>query len=411
MQRRSFPCIVVLAAAALTAHSVAQEQAASPLPLTFGTRWVYAQSWRDALAPAKATTTTTTKTITSEASCEAADGLRLHQVRIDVPDTPTTFTVYSVRDDGVYRHPSKNAAQRGTVDTAAAPMRLLALPAGSTKTWSWRGPLVHDGTGNAGEWSHSGEWLGQENVQVGAGTFRADHARITSERDGKQRTHDLWFAPDVGIVREVHVDSLGEQITELRELVLGAGPGTERLVKHVEDELKNRYIKAFNNKPGVTWLEAGPEALVLPGHIAIVHTDAWSACYYVGPDAIEWFDPRDTDLCSRAVRAAFGTKDALPPADAPAEALALLLARSHAGRLQLGRVRAVAPKLAPKRKLPEDGERTSVEVIGGALDGTDQRIAVWLTLDPRSRVSPERANIHLVSDGPEPVDSLQSAPR
>jgi hypothetical protein len=202
----------------------------------------------------------------------------------------------------------------------------------------------------------------------------------SAHEDVKQLTRELWFAPDVGLVRERHQDA--EHFVE-RVLVSFTKPTEDRearVQRHLEKELANPKTPAWNNTPYVLWLEAGPEALWLPGAIAVVHTESGSRLYYVG-DAVHGFAVNERELLAASLRDAFGTKTARLPNHVPVEDLALLLARAEAARLGFERVRKVPVTLKPDHPLPRDSHRrAAVEVIGGARDGTDRRVAVWIAL-------------------------------
>jgi hypothetical protein len=256
-------------------------------------------------------------------------------------------------------------------------------------TWKWQGghdvAIAADGR----TWTHDAEIVAtNEKVTVPAGTFAAVHVRVASADGGMARlTRDLWFAPGVGLVREQHRDA--EQTIE-RELVAFA-PGHDdreaRLREHLDRELADPKTAAWNNRPFVQWLEDGAELLLLQGAVAVVRTDAGASLYHVCPKTVHRFRADDGATLAAVMRAEFETQTALPPASVPTTGLALLLARAEASRLGFARIREVPVTLAPPRSLPRDGLRTAaVEVSGGALDGTERRVAVWLSLRRQSNV-------------------------
>jgi hypothetical protein len=356
-------------------------QAEPLLPQRADAHW----SWRQTRhSPDGAPPVTTTVVALDEGGGTMPDGERVHQWQLTTDGAAPWFACWSLRADGLYRHPMQNTSVRGTIARDRPSARLVALPLGTADTWTWRGPdVTDDAAGDLAELEHHATLVATEaKITVGAGTFRAVHVRIDSERGGTAvGTHSLWFAPGVGLVREERHRGEERTVRELQTFKLPRTTPRDRLVAHLERELgRNPKFPVFHATPWIVWVDDLPEALLLPGRIAVAKAETWSKCFYVDEKAVIEFEPREADKVALAARAAFGTKTAAPPATLPLRSLALLLARTHAERCNLGRVRETAPTLQSERKPGVKGDTVNVEVIGGAPDGTDRRVAIWLTL-------------------------------
>ena len=233
---------------------------------------------------------------------------------------------------------------------------------------------------------------------VPAGRYVAEHIRIRSQRQGSAtQLRDIWLTPAVGVVQEVRTCGTKKHSQKLTSFTAGQGPDTQRLLRFLLEEQRNPKTEPFNNAPRVTWLEAGPEALLVAGRIAAVHTDNWRRCYFVARDRILPFAPAEISWFAPVAHTAFETKTARPAEHVSLHGLALLLARAAAALEQFGRVTEEPVTLAPRRKLPVklsiNGRQASAQIVGGALDGTTRHIAVWLTID-------RNCDLHLVTDQP-----------
>ena len=348
-----------------------------PLPLRVGNRWEYTVTTTNGVAKPK----TTMATAYDETACTLQDGTELHQLRVTTADGTTTYEHWSCGQDGVHRHPTADRRRRGMLGTGAA-MHLLPAATQPKAQWTWQGPhdLVTDEQGR--DFTHRATNLGAKSITVPAGTFQTTHVAIDSLRDGHvQLRRELWFAPGVGIVRDQHHDAIRTVLRELARFAPPAIDDEQRLRSAVDELLRNDRFEPWNNRPHVAWLEAGPEALQLPGRIALVYTDTSAQAWYVGEKEVCWCNPHQADQLAGAVRAAFGGDSALLADEVPLAPLALLLARTEAARQHLGRVTPVAVSLTPARALPVESHRQAgAEVQGGALDGTTARIAVWIAV-------------------------------
>lgn len=332
-------------------------------------------------------------TVTAESTAHMPDGSQLHQLRVGRGEQGiTTYEVWSITDGRVLQHASKSMLRRGTLDLEASPMeirrRAKSAAANKPHRWQWQGPLLGAdlGSGNrAGEpsvgvWHHQAESLGDESIVVPAGTFTAEHIRIRSEQRGKEPfLRDVWLAPGVGVVCEERRCGKSQRMQRLKEFTSGRGRGAERFIAHLEGQLKKGRGKAFNNTPRVTWLEAGPEALLVAGRIAAVHTDGWNANYLVTRDSMVAFDLTGSIGLGRVAYAALDAKTVVPSLQLDLHGLALLLARSEAALHQFGNVRPVPVTLEPSRTLRKADREASAQITGGALDGSQRNIAIRLS--------------------------------
>ncbi|MFT7535316.1 MAG: hypothetical protein ACI85K_001268 [Hyphomicrobiaceae bacterium] len=390
---RSF---VALTAALVTLCSIALAQAtqseqgpavADASWLRAGASWQYLVTQKSPEQPAAGEPSL--HKVTAESTAHMPDGTELHQLRVGRGEQGiTTFELWSVTGDQVLQHAIKSMLRRGSLHAAAASMQIWQrnkLDAVRPQQWQWLGPLLGAdlGSGNragesgVGEWHHRAESLGNESIDVPAGRFKAEHIRIRSEQDGSEPfLRDLWLVPGVGVVCDERRCGQHQRMQRLKTFTPG-GKESERLIGHLEEQLQKNRVKLFNNMPRVTWLEAGPEALLVAGRIAAVHTDGWRSMYFVGRESIARFGLSGGGLAGAAY-AAFDSKTAVPSEDLDLQALAVLLARSEAALLQFGNVRPVPVTLAPTRALRAADREASAQITGGALDGSQRNIAVRL---------------------------------
>lgn len=385
MHSLTFAAVLVAAMPTVAnAQGVARE-----LPLKQGARWTYEVA-HDLAA-------VVTVTVHDEGSFQLPEGGTVHQLRVTKAGNPAaTYELWAMPDYGVYQYANRDASKRGTLDLAGTPMRLWASNReaidGGQRRWQWQGPQiavafgVGPGVHSTGDWQHHGESLGREEIVVPAGKYQAEHVRIRSEQSGRATcVRELWFAGGVGVVKQVVRRGTEEWSGRLVDFSVGRGEQTQRIRDYLDQQQAAGRGEAFNNAPRVTWIQDAPEAMLLPGRIAVVHTDAGNACYYVDDQSITEFWPTDSSSCAGVAQKVFGQKTARPPPDVPLRPLALLLVRTEAAKHHLGNVRATKVTLQPKRPLPTTGRNVKVEVVGGALDGTERRIAIWLHAGERSR--------------------------
>tara|TARA_R110002072_G_scaffold87129_2_gene196566 strand:+ start:5032 stop:6354 length:1323 start_codon:yes stop_codon:yes gene_type:complete len=402
-------------AAVLTASAsgvLAQAEASQQQPATAQPTWLRAgASWQYLVTQSNQAkpkgSAPVLHTVVAESTAEMPDGSELHQLRVARgKNGVVTFEVWSADGGSILQHETKSLLRRGELQEHDAPMQIWrGVSSASADHWKWRGPLlgVDVGSGNVageagrGQWHHEAESLGNESIEVPAGTFTAEHIRIRSEQGGHQPClRDVWLVPEVGVVREERRCGQNLRVQRLKEFSPGSGPDTDRVIRHVEESLEQRSVAAFNNTPRVTWLQAGPEALLLAGRIATVHTDSWAQNYLVGRTKIVPFGVSGKAGLVPAAYAAFDSKTAVPTKHVSFPGLALLLARSEAALHQFGKVRAVPVTLTPTIRLQEDPRKASAQVTGGALDGTQRNIAVWLSFG-------KRWQYHMAADMPKPA--------
>ena len=339
-------------------------------------------------------------TVTAESVANMPDGRELHQLRVGRGKGGViSFALWSVHDGQIEQHANKSMLRRGALDDGAASMQILRRSGANATSrpsrWQWQGPMIGAdvGSGNrAGEsgrgtWSHTAQSLGSETITVPAGQFLAEHIRIRSEQEGSEPfLRDIWLALEVGVVCEERRCGKSRRVQRLKEFTPG-GSQDDTVIEYLEDRLQRRQGKPFNNTPRVTWLEAGPEALLVAGRIAAVTTDGGSRTnYLVRHGQVTPFDTSGESGLGVAAYKAFESKTAVPTKHTDLAGLALLLARSEAALLHFGNVHAVPVTLNPMPPLRKSDRSASAQVTGGALDGTQRNIAVWLSYGPRWQV-------------------------
>lgn len=366
---------------------VAAQRDKQPLPLYEGTRWTYEVSHGDEVPD--------TVTVVDGGAFRLPAGGDVHRLTVLVAGaTGVQHEAWAMPDYGLYSYVGVKSGGRGMIDLAQKPMRLWASNTAGVarREWQWRGPVIGRlfGVGAAshpGLWRHHGESLGEKWIVVPLGKYGVEHVRIRSELDGQPtQVRDLWFARGVGIVQQVVRVGDDEWRARLVERRAGTGDAAARkmVIDHLESRLRKGIGKPFNNDPRVTWVDAAPEAMLLPGRVAVVRTDAWTDCFYVDEERVMRFDPMGG--LAGVAQQVFGRETARPPEDMPLKPLALLLARTEAARHQMGNLRETEVTLKPPRPMQTGGRGARVELVGGMLDSTLRRIAVWIQVGKRAQV-------------------------
>lgn len=354
---------------------------AAQLPLQHGTRWTYTET-----APAIAGKPPQERqlVVVAEGTAVLGDGTRVTQLRTERDGKAPTFAWVAIADGALRQLLPRDPTRRAAFDATAPGMVWLPANPRQGETWQWTGghDLLTDTDGRAFTHTATCKSIAAV-VATPRGTSTGTRVHVVSQLDGRNAAErELWFAPDVGLVREHHRD--GTRSWE-RELVRyePAPDDAARLREHVVAELAHRSLPAWNNPPALRWHEGGPESLLVPGRIAVTEGERGSQLYYVdgGPDGIARFGIDGGDHAIGASRLAFGSDSAVPPESMPVRDLALLLARAEADRRGMLRVHEVPLTLAPKRPPSTDSHRrAAVQVQGGARDGTTQNVAVFLTI-------------------------------
>jgi len=386
-----FAVRAVLTVILLSVTCVAQVPDKRRLPLQQGSRWTYDIGHGDEM-PA-------TVTIVDEGVFQLPMGGNVHQLMVVRAGTVgARFESWAMPDYGVYSYRTEQRDRRGTIDLKNKPMRLwasnrAAKEGAAGRRWQWRGPLRGQllGMGPADpeplDWHHEGESFGRKSIVVPLGKYDAEHVRIRSQCDGCE-THEreVWLANGVGIVKQVLRIGKKEWRGQLVEYTRGKGDGSKRVRDYLDEQLKKGRGVAFNNEPLVSWVNMAPEAMRLPGRIAVVTTDGFIDTFYVDDERVMQFSPHNEAIVGAVAQRIFGAKTARPPEDEPLKPLALMLARTVAARRQLGNVCETKVTLTPPRLPQTEGRNVCVEVIGGDLDSTPRRIAVWLHAGKRSQM-------------------------
>ncbi len=358
-----------------------QAAAVANLPLQHGTRWTY-QETPPALSD-KPDRKPNVVVVAAEGTAWLPDGTQVTQLRTEREGSSPTFAWLAVQAGALRQLHPRDRTQRAAFD-AAIP-RMVWLPANLQPgaRWEWTGAhdLLTDTGGATFRHEATCTTLVAE-TNPPAGRFLTTHVRVVSKLDGKQvATRELWFAAEVGIVRERHQDGTREWTRELQRFE-PAPDDVPRLRAYVEAGLL-RSEPAWTNPPAVRWHEGGAESLLVPGRIAVTEGERGSRLYYVaaGKDGIASFGVMRGDNAIAASRLAFGSDTAVPPESVPVRDIAVLLARTEADRRGMLRVHEVPLTLTPNRPQATDSHRrAAVQVQGGARDGTTRNVAVFLTL-------------------------------
>lgn len=143
------------------------------------------------------------------------------------------------KEDGVYlirteQNISTFFYSKDIVVTYSKPVLQLPLPLSIGDTWEWSGYQVKNG--DTTSISFSGEALGEETVDLPAGTFNTLHIKLFfNEVDGEKTTLDQWLAPNLGAVK-TKVIIEGKGIIQFAMAILG--------YDEIDSELKEvRYLE------------------------------------------------------------------------------------------------------------------------------------------------------------------------
>jgi hypothetical protein len=178
-----------------------KEKAEAPYyPTTVGDRRVYESRTRSGKSE---WTEVVTKVETKDKVTRVSVGLE-REKKVE------PFAVIEVSDAEIVR-----ASGSGAV---GPPKVLLKLPLKAGASWSWE--LV---TENKGSFKEVFTFVGEEEIEVPAGKFKAARVDVAFEVNGKiaKRTQTLWYARGVGLVKDRFESSNGEKVTELKSVTTG----------------------------------------------------------------------------------------------------------------------------------------------------------------------------------------------
>jgi hypothetical protein len=94
---------------------------------------------------------------------------------------------------------------------------LLKLPAKAGDTWEWEDRAADAGRRQKIKF----KIVGEEEVEVPAGKFKAIRVSEEEEVRGRTTKHESWYAPDVGLVKRVTQLVVGEGVILLKSFTPG----------------------------------------------------------------------------------------------------------------------------------------------------------------------------------------------
>ena len=164
-------------------------------PMTVGDRWVVEQQLQSGSEEY-------TEVVTE---VEKKDGATIVTVgrEVDGKAGPALSHV-RVTDDGVYR-----MSLLGT--KYDPPYCVLRLPLKPGLTWK-----SEVQSGGVVRTTFQYKAVGEEDVEVPAGKFRAFRLDVNVDSNGRQRTSSIWYAPNVGVVKLDHRDADGGYVRVLK---------------------------------------------------------------------------------------------------------------------------------------------------------------------------------------------------
>ncbi len=296
----TFTTAALLLVAAATVRAAAQEpkpHATHPgsgvayLPLVQGSSW----TWR--LTVQSDDSQRVSEVVAWDFGEVPSDAGPCHQLLMTSSEYADVNAAYWSADaTGIYEHDHRyTGGIRGPGRTRT---RLVPAPLGVETRWTWNYQLSYQTMGEVerdpehDKVSCVGELLAMaEEVTVPAGAFKAAHVRITSTCAWWQQPHvrDLWFARDIGLVKETHAGGNGSQSRELVSHVVGKPPA-----KLDDDAVSRQWradARARDQQPSVIWLPLEEAACYLRGRFANVTFAAGSenevrTAFYVEADQL-----------------------------------------------------------------------------------------------------------------------------
>lgn len=97
------------------------------------------------------------------------------------------------------------------------PTPLLKLPAKAGDAWEWENRAAEAGRPRKIKF----KVVGEEEVEVPAGKFKAVRVAEEEEMRGHTTKHESWYAPDVGLVKRVTQLVVGEGVIVLKSFTPG----------------------------------------------------------------------------------------------------------------------------------------------------------------------------------------------
>ncbi|MBP8301130.1 MAG: hypothetical protein KA020_12250 [Planctomycetes bacterium] len=295
----------LLLVAAATVRIAAQEQkppthpesGAAYLPLTQGSSWTWRLTRHNDADQGNGS-----QSVREEVAFDfgevKSDAGPCHQLLMTSSDHASVNTAYWSADaTGIYEFDHRY--MQGIRGPGRTRTRLVPAPLGVETRWMWNYQLSYQTMGKVerdpehDKVSCVGELLAMaEDVTVPAGVFKAAHIRITSSCAWWQQpqVRDLWFARNVGLVKETHTDQYGSQLRELLNHVVGNPPA-----KRDDDAAVSQHLRedprARNQQPTVTWLPLEDADCYLHGRFAVVTfaagtKDEVRTAFYVDADQL-----------------------------------------------------------------------------------------------------------------------------
>lgn len=275
--------IALLLAAAATVRIAAQDPAQDPAPARVhpdsGAAYlplVQGSSWKWRVSRHSDDSQSVSEVVAWDYGEVPSEAGPCHQLLLTSSDQADVNADYWSADaTGIYEYDHRYLASiRGPGRTRT---RLVPAPLGVETRWTWTYQLSYQTEGEVerdpehDKVSCVGELLAMsEEVTVPAGVFRAAHVRLTSTCAWWQQpqVRDLWFARDVGLVKEALSGGGGAMQRELVEHVAGKAPAAE------SDAVIVRKLKvdwrARGAAPQLAWLPRDEAACYLRGRFATV---------------------------------------------------------------------------------------------------------------------------------------------
>ncbi len=367
--------------------------AAAYLPATPGTAW----EWRVSVTggkqeqPDRAVTAIVWGSVPAQNGGEGVQIGERHGKRV-------SWSYQQATGDGLYE--LSNAYKAGIRGVGGRRTRLLPAPIGSETRWEWE--EVTPVQTMAGAPQPDPETLKvryrselvalDESITVPAGTYRTLHVRQQSEGRWGRNTTDFFWAPGVGLVRQV--DRHGERV-QTRELV-AFRPGAAAPATVDREAVAQAW--AGDDVP-LEWLERGHEACYLHGAFVVARPQD-------GEPRGGWFDGqrvhdvRPDDAAFWSERLLAMDQDLPPMPQAPANALLDIDERDDMGiTLVLGTAGRLQAALRGCSEVKSSGSRSEsdlaarerkllLEVYHGARDREGRAVKLTVTASVRgSRVT------------------------
>ena len=169
--------------------AVSQEKAPDYFPLKAGTKWSYEVNQDGKKL----------KTTSQIAKVEAIDGKSVALLETTINGEVSATEHLATTEKGVFR-------QRVNGIELSPPVCVLKYPVKKDDTWETESTIANE------QLKVKGKVIDNEDITVAAGKYKAFRVEIETSAAGMRNITTLWFAPDVGVVKQ-STENEGKAVT------------------------------------------------------------------------------------------------------------------------------------------------------------------------------------------------------